>query len=244
MTTTVAAPPNAFGRLKAAWRTVAGAWDRAAMYMPLVMMGLLALGTYWLARNNPGFGAPETPKEVRHEIDYFMKKFSVKTFDETGRLKSEIVGDEGRHFPDTDILEIDQARIRSLRPDGSITVATGNRAYTNGDASEVQLTGNAVVVRGAWRDASGKEFPRLEFRGEFLHAFLNEERVTSHKPVVLTRGLDQFTGDTFDYDNLGQVANLKGRVRGVLVPRSAPTAAPPASPSTPAAPSKPPTLSQ
>ena len=223
----VAAHPGVFSRLKAAW-------DRLSIYMPLLMMGLLALGTYWLARNNPGFSAPETAKEVRHEIDYFMKNFSVRTFDEAGRLKSEIFGDEGRHFPDTDILEIDQARVRSLRPDGSITVASGNRAYTNGDASEVQLTGNARVVRDAWRDASGKEFPRLEFRGEFLHAFLNEERVTSHKPVVLTRGLDQFTGDTFDYDNLGQVANLKGRVRGVLVPGSNPSAAMPEPPKKPA----------
>ena len=224
---TVAAHPGVFSRLKAAW-------DRLSIYMPLLMMGLLALGTYWLARNNPGFSAPETAKEVRHEIDYFMKNFSVRTFDEAGRLKSEIFGGEGRHFPDTDVLEIDQARVRSLRPDGSITVATGNRAYTNGDASEVQLTGNARVVRDAWRDASGKEFPRLEFRGEFLHAFLNEERVTSHKPVVLTRGLDQFTGDTFDYDNLGQVANLKGRVRGVLVPGSNPSAAMPEPPKKPA----------
>jgi lipopolysaccharide export system protein LptC len=244
MNATVATPPHVFGRLKVAWRTLAGVWDRMAMYMPLVMMGLLALGTYWLARNNPGFSAPEAPQEVRHEIDYFMKKFSVKTFDETGRLKSEIFGDEGRHFPDTDILEIDQARIRSLRPDGSITVATGNRAYTNGDASEVQLTGNARVVRDAWRDASGKEFPRLEFRGEFLHAFLNEERVTSHKPVILIRGQDQFTGDTFDYDNLGQVANLKGRVRGVLIPRSAPSAATPDGPKNPAAPGKSPVSSR
>ena len=234
---TVAAHPGAFSRGKAAWQQLVGAWDRMAIYMPLLMMGLLALGTYWLARNNPGFSAPETAREVRHEIDYFMKKFSVRTFDETGRLKSEIFGDEGRHFPDTDILEIDQARIRSLRPDGSVTVATGNRAYTNGDASEVQLTGNARVVRDAWRDASGKDFPRLEFRGEFLHAFLNEERVTSHKPVVLTRGLDQFTGDTFDYDNLGQVANLKGRVRGVLVPRVAPSAALPKPPVVPDKPS-------
>ena len=227
MKAVVAAHSRAFSRLKGASRQLAGVWDRMAIYMPLLMMGLLALGTYWLARNNPGFSAPETAKEVRHEIDYFMKKFSVRTFDEIGRLKSEIFGDEGRHFPDTDILEIDQARVRSLRPDGSITLATGNRAYTNGDASEVQLTGNARVVRDAWRDASGKEFPRLEFRGEFLHAFLNEERVTSNKPVVLNRGLDQFTGDTFDYDNLGRVANLKGRVRGVLVPRSAPSAAMP-----------------
>jgi lipopolysaccharide export system protein LptC len=217
------------------WQKVTGAWDRSAMYMPLVLMGVLALGTYWLARNNPVIGTPGSSPAVTHEIDYFMQKFSVRTFDENGRLKSEVFGDQGRHFPDTDILEIDQARVRSLRPDGSVTVATGKRAYSNGDASEVQLVGNALVVREAGRDATGKSYPRLEFRGEFLHAFLNEERVTSNKPVVLTRGGDQFTGNEFDYDNLGQVANLRGRVRGVLTPRAAqPPQAMPAPLNTPA----------
>jgi lipopolysaccharide export system protein LptC len=205
-----------------------------AIYMPLIMMGALALGTYWLVQNTPVFSAPEAAREASHEVDYFMRKFTVKNFDEGGRLKSEIHGLEGRHFSDTDILEIDQARIRSTSPEGRVTVATANRAYVNSDGSEVQLTGNARVVREASRDASGKETPQLEFRGDFLHAFLNEERVTSHKPVVLIRGNDQFTGDSFAYDNLDQVANLKGRVRGVLVPKSAagaseaPRPAPPA----------------
>lgn len=204
-------------------------WDRLAIYMPMLLMGALALGTYWLVRNSPQASVPEAAREVTHEADYFMRRFSVRNFDETGRLKSEIFGREGRHFPDTDILEIDQARIRSLAPDGRVTVATGNRAYSNGDGSEVQLAGNAVIVREAGVDPGGKEQPRLEFRGEFLHAFLNEERVTSHKPVVLIRGNDQFTGDAFDYSNLDQVADLKGRVRGVLMPRpqaSAPVAPP------------------
>ena len=77
------------------------------------------------------------------------------------------------------------------------------------------------MVREASRDAAGKETPRMEFHGEFLHAFLNDERLKSHKPVLLIRGADQFTGDSFAYDNLDQVADLKGRVRGLLVPRAA-----------------------
>lgn len=220
--------------LKSAWHRLFDLWDSMAIYMPLIMMGALALGTYWLVQNTPVFSAPEAAREASHEVDYFMRKFTVKNFDEGGRLKSEIHGLEGRHFSDTDILEIDQARIRSTSPEGRVTVATANRAYVNSDGSEVQLTGNARVVREASRDASGKETPQLEFRGDFLHAFLNEERVTSHKPVVLTRGNDQFTGDSFAYDNLDQVANLKGRVRGVLMPKSAagaseaPRPAPPA----------------
>lgn len=216
--------------LKNTWFLLLRLWDGMAIYMPLLMMGMLALGTYWLVQNTPVFSAPEAAAEASHEVDYFMHKFTVKNFDEGGRLKSEIYGIEGRHFSDTDILEIDQVRIRSIGPEGRLTVSTANRAYVNSDGSEVQLTGNALVVREASRDASGKEAPRLEFRGDFLHAFLNEERVTSHKPVVLIRGNDQFTSDSFAYDNLDQVANLKGRVRGVLMPRSAAAAngAPPA----------------
>ncbi|CAN5409187.1 LPS export ABC transporter periplasmic protein LptC [soil metagenome] len=199
--------------------------------MPLLMMGTLALGTYWLVRNTPIFNAPEAVKEVSHEVDYFMQNFTIKTFDEAGKLKSEIAGTEARHFVDTDILEIDQARIRSININGQLTTATANRAYSNGDGSEVQLTGNARVVREARRDGQGKEAPRLEFRGEFLHAFLNEERVQSHKPVLLIRGADQFTGDVFAYNNLDQVAVLTGRVRGILMPKS--PVRPAATPSTP-----------
>ena len=216
--------------LKGSWRMALRLWESVTIYMPLLMMGALALGTYWLVRNTPIFSVPEVAKEASHEVDYFMRKFTVKTFDEGGKLKSEIYGIEARHFPDTDITEIDQVRIRSISVDGRITTATANRAYTNSDGSEVQLTGNALVVREASQDASGKETPRMEFRGEFLHAFLNDERVKSHKPVVLIRGTDQFTGDTFAYDNLDQVADLKGRVRGVLVPRSAASAAGPGRP--------------
>ncbi len=207
--------------LKAAWRQGLRLWDRLAIYTPLAMMGVLALATYWLVRNTPAMVPPEVVKEARHEVDYFLHKFTVKTFDEQGQLKSELFGVDGRHFADTDILEIDAVRIRSVSAKGRVSNATANRAYVNGDGSEVQLTGNALVVREASRDPDGKEVPRMEFRGDFLHAFLNDERVQSHKPVVLIRGQDQFTGDTFDYDNLDQVANLKGRVHGILVPRSA-----------------------
>lgn len=209
------------------WRRVLRAWDRVSIYLPLVLMGALTLGTYWLVRNSPTMGNTETAKAARHDVDYFMRKFTIKAFDELGTLKSEINGLEGRHFSDTDILEIDQPRIRTINPQGWVTTSTGNRALSNGDGSEVQLMGDARVVREAVLGADGKELPRMQFSGEFLHAYVNDERVKSHLPVVLTRGGDQFTGDTFAYDNVTGVAELKGRVKGVLVPRAGNSASKP-----------------
>jgi lipopolysaccharide export system protein LptC len=201
-----------------------GSWERMSIYLPIILMGVIALGTYWLARNTPTAGPVEAQRAAIHEPDYFMRGFSVKTFDAAGRLKSEIYGTEARHYPDTDTLEIDQPRIRSFNARGQLTVATARRALSNGDGSEVQLIGDAVVTRAASADAAGHPRPRMEFRGEFLHAFLNTERIKSHKPVELLRGDDSFTADTLDFDNIDQVLQLQGRVRGRLVPE--PAAAP------------------
>ena len=212
------------------WRRVLRGWDYVSIYLPILLMATLALGTYWLVRNSPVFTAQEVAKVAKHDVDYYMRKFTIKSFDEQGAMRSEIKGLEGRHFADTDILEIDQPNIRSISDRGRLVTSTGNRALSNGDGSVVQLFGNARVVREPALDASGKPMPRMEFSGEFLHAFVNDERVKSHLPVVLTRGGDQFTGDTFAFDNISGIADLKGRVKGVLVPRSVSAAQPAAKP--------------
>ena len=195
-----------------------GAWDQISIYLPIILMGLMALGTYWLARNTPVFSLPEAARPARHDPDYYMRGFSVKTFDANGRLKSEVLGTEARHYPDTDTLEIDKPRIRSYNARGELTVATAVRALTNADGSEVQLVGDAVVTRDGTKGTDGRSTPTLEFRGEFLHAFLTTEQVKSHKPVTLIRGSDKFTADRLDFDNVGRVMELTGRVRGTLIP--------------------------
>lgn len=206
-------------RARAAWQWTRTTWDRIAIYLPVILMGVMALGTYWLARNTPTFfGGGDTRREVTHDPDYFMRDFAVRTFDVNGRLRTEVFGAEARHYPDTDTLEIDQPRIRSYDERGNVTVSTSRTAISNGDGSEVQLIGNAVIVRDP---PAGVDIPRMEIRGDFLHGFMNTERVKSNKPVTLIRGNDKFTGDEMDYDNLARVMVLRGRVHGTLVPDTA-----------------------
>lgn len=193
------------------------AWERLSLYLPVILMGVLALGTYWLVRSTPLLAPVVQTSVAQHEPDYVMHQFSIKTFDAVGRLKSEVFGADARHYPDTDTLEIDQVRIRSFNVEGHLTTATARRAITNGDASEVQLLGDARVVRESVSGQTGSAQPRMEFRGEFLHAFMKTERVMSDKPVQLLRGNDQFTADTMDFDNVNRVMLLQGRVKGTLV---------------------------
>ena len=195
-------------------------WDRLAVYLPIVMMGLMAMTTYWLVRNAPVTGDAELEADPRHVPDYFMRDFTVKVFAADGKLKSEMVGIEGRHYPDTDTLEIDQPHIRIISPEGRLTTAVAKRGLINSDGSEAQLFDKAVVVREATTNAQGVAVPRTELQSDFLHLFANTEEVRSHLPVVLVRGAgDRFSGDGMDYDNLDRVMQLNGRVRGTLLPR-------------------------
>ncbi|MRD46900.1 LPS export ABC transporter periplasmic protein LptC [Caenimonas koreensis DSM 17982] len=200
------------------WRIVRSGWERASVYLPIILMGVMALGTYWLARSTPTAGPLQAQKAARHEPDSIMRGFSVKTFDAQGRLKSEVFGKEARHYPDTDTFEIDEPRVRSFNQRDELTVATAKSGISNADGSEVQLIGNAIVTRDATVDKEGRGRPRLVFRGEFLHVFVETEHVRSHKPVELTRGNDTFNADSMEFDNIEQVMELKGRVRGVLQP--------------------------
>ncbi len=202
------------------WTRVRRLWDHLAVYLPLLLMGLMAMTTYWLVHNTPVAGEAELEAAPRHVPDYFMRDFSVRVFDADGHLKSEIVGTEGRHFPDTDTLEIDQPRLRLLGSEGRVTSATAARGLINADGSEAQLFDKAVVVREASTSAKGIAVPRSELHSDFLHVFANTEQVRSHLPVVLVRGTgDRFTAqDGMFYDNLNRVMQLHGRVRGTLLP--------------------------
>lgn len=194
------------------------AWDRFLLYLPLACMAVLALGSYWVVRSAPPADVPTPVRAQRHDPDYFMDDFAVKTFDAAGRMRSEVMGDKVRHYPDTQWLEIDGIRIRSFDAKGNLTTASADRGVTNEDGSEVQLIGHALVVRETGAGAADKSSASMRYSGDFLHAFMNTERLKSHKPVELQRGNDHFSADSMEFDNVEQVLRLDGRVRGTLVP--------------------------
>jgi lipopolysaccharide export system protein LptC len=202
-----------------AWLLLRRLAEHLVIYLPVLLMAALALGSYWLVRNAPLAAASSADKPLSHEADYFLKQFSIKSFTQQGSLKSELFGAQARHFADTDTIEIDNVRMHNFNQTGRLTTVTSaNRAISNGDNSEIQMYGNASSVREAAADTNGVMQPKMEFKGEFLHTFVNEERLKSHLPIVIRRGRSEFTADSLDYDNVARVINLQGRVKAVLQP--------------------------
>lgn len=192
----------------ARWRDALSAW------LPLLLMALLAAGSWWLVKNAPGVLPAKVDAPPRSDPDYTMQRFVLERFEPGGRLKARLEGEQLRHYPDTDRVEIDQLTLRAIAPDGRVTRATAKRALSNGDGSEIQLIGDAHVETV---DASGLP---VTMDSEFLHLYTVTERVRTTRPVVVQRGGSQWRAGSLDYDHGAGRAEFGPPVRVVLPPRA------------------------
>jgi len=187
-------------------------------YLPLLMMAFLASGTWWLVKNTPLLDAPSAPAAPRHVPDYRMANFEIQRIAADGRLSVQIAGAELRHYPDTDTVEIDQARVRAMAPDGTLAIAEAKRAISNGDGSDMQLLGDVRMRRLA--PGAGENGPALmEVRGEFLQALSNSEILRSHLPVTIRQGGTTMSTQNFEYRHLTGQVSFTGKAQGQIVPR-------------------------
>lgn len=197
---------------------LAALWERFLLFLPMALMLALALGSYWLVRTTPPPPEDTPAVTASHAPDYFMEKFSMKNFDARGRLHAEVSGAAARHYADTRWIEVDAISLRSVDDKGRLRQASARQGLTNEQASEVQLIGQARILREALGTAGHLSNPEFEFNGEFLDFLIKDETVKSHKPVVLRHGAQQFSANAMHYDNVAQVLTLSGRVHATFVP--------------------------
>ena len=103
-------------------------------------------------------------------------------------------------------------QIHSNLPSGGEVNASAKRARANADMTEVQLIGGANMLH------TTPESPPASLKGDFLHFFIDQERVESHLPVTFARGKDLFQGASLRYDQLRGTLEAAGGVRAVLDP--------------------------
>lgn len=192
-------------------------WDRLSGYLPLLFMAFLAGATYALLQATPQPDEPRAERPVSSEPDFFMRDFSVRSFAPDGRLRTEIFGQEGRHRPDTESIEIDQARVRAIDEKGAVTNATANLLTSNRENNQFDLTGNALVLRNGFV-LNGQAAAPVRFQGEFLRIYTEPTRLFSDQPVLIFRGNDRIAATGLDYSGEQEQVVFEGRVKVQLAP--------------------------
>jgi lipopolysaccharide export system protein LptC len=192
---------------------LARALDRVILSLPLVLVALLALGSYWMLHGAPAIPVPQAPGTISKAPDYVLEEFSVQKFDAQGRLSVLMTGESAQSQTDTPWIEVRQFVARATDANGLAKLATADLGLSSADSKEFQLKGHARLLREA--DSAG-EFPRLEISSEFLHLLSDPDRVESTQPVQIVHGKHQFTADLMRYDGTSRVLQLDGRVRAVI----------------------------
>ena len=212
-------------------RRTQGPWharllERVLAYLPVLLMGLLAVFTWWLVRSSALPPAAETTATPPQTVDYAMTGFVLARYGSDGMLRSRIEGDLIQHFPATDRVEIQGVRLRSVDAAGRLMLGRADRALSNSDATLVRLEGSARVSREATPeqngDRNGNGNGRIEIRGEILEILGAEERVRSTQPVTVITGSGELRAGSLDYNRRDRVALLGGRVTGQLRPGPGP----------------------
>lgn len=199
--------------MKAWVRRLRAGLDRVALYLPLLVMALLALGSWSLVRSVPNLVQPPPAPQARTTPDYQLGRFSAQIFDVQGQLVREFSGAQARHFPQTDELHIDRVRISARSSQGVQVQASALSGVAPGNGATVMLEGQVQAQRLA--DA---QMPLTVLTGERLLAHLEQQRLQSDGPVQIQRGRDRFAADRLDFDSRNGAYSLQGRVRVTLTP--------------------------
>ena len=191
--------------------------DRLVLVLPLLMVAMLALGSYWMVRSAPGVDTGELPRPPDDTPDYLIEGFTVQKFDANGRLSALLQGASAQRLPDAPWIEIQKFTFRSTDAQGQGKLASADQGLSNPDNNEFQLSGNARMVREAH---PAGDYPRLEIRGDFLHVWTEPEKVESDRPVQIVHGKHRIRADSVRYDGTTRALQMDGRVQAIFVNES------------------------
>jgi lipopolysaccharide export system protein LptC len=193
-------------------------WRLQAMladYLPLVLMAVLAGGSWWLVKNTPMFDGPSQQAVLRHVPDYRMTGFEIRRITPDGTLQVLISGRELRHYPDDDTVEIDDARVQAVAPDGTRALATARLARSNADGSHLQLEGDVRLRRFAPK-ATDDSPAQLDVHSAFLEVLSNAELMRSNRAVTIEQDGIRIQAQGFEYRHLTGQLRFFGRTEAVM----------------------------
>ena len=193
--------------------------EQLTLYLPVVIMGCLALGTWWLVRSSPQAKGLDTRNDNFAGPQYHIQAFTTQSFDTQGRLNAQVSAQFAQYDGQTDSLVMQQVRLRSVDEQGQIMLAEASNANASNALDRFTLQGGARVWQTALGDdkapAKGPSSAWM-FMGERLEFDGQTKQLRSQGPARLQRGKDSLSAEQMQYDGIKKRLSMEGRVRAVF----------------------------
>lgn len=182
-------------------------WDQLAAGVSLLLLGILAAGTWYLAMLSARNGADRQVRTPPGEPDYFLEDAVFTRVGADGEPVYRISTRRLLHFPDDGTSTWRQPVLISVDPQKPRVTVHADQGRSNADGSHTVLTGDVVLVRAAMDDE-----PEMTIRTEEVSIDSTTGIARSEKAVRIERGHSTLTGTGMEFDNTARTLKVDADV--------------------------------
>jgi len=183
---------------------------------PLLLMGALTLGTFWLVKKNTPIEKPTLERVRLHEPDYTINDGALSALSELGATKYRILGKKVTHYDDDASIDIITPRMRLFQPEKAPVTVKSDTGHLDGDLTILDLFNNASIFRPA-QAASATEPATLRMlaTSSYFKVLINDDIIETDKPITLEQGMSVMNSTEGGiFNNVQQSMMLSGQVKG------------------------------
>jgi lipopolysaccharide export system protein LptC len=182
---------------------------RFALWLPMVMLALLALLTFWIDQSVKQAGSRGGAN--LSEPDSIVENFLAVSTDATGELRYRLTADKLSHFSNDKLTLLDQPRLTHFHEKQGEMQISSSRANVTPDGSRVVFSGQVSLLRPA--GSAGKE---LSMRTTQLEILTEKNEAITEQPVLIQQPGLQINATGLHLFADTRVLKLKGRVKALF----------------------------
>lgn len=192
--------------------------DRFRIWLGVVLLALVTLGSFWILKTLRQNGDEANARNgARSEPDYYVEKFNFIRLPNNGQANYSIVGEKLTHYPRSDDIEIQQARINSFSSDKSPINILALRAVIEQKSNltspirehdQIHLLGNVQVERPATAASSF-----MQLSTDYLLLLPDDNLMKTDTAVVMNTSNSEIHAIGMIADNNSQQIQLLSKVR-------------------------------
>lgn len=194
--------------------------DRITAALPLVLVAMLAVFTFWLDRlAQPAATGPSGAN--RHDPDYMVEGLTAMRMNQSGATAYTLSAKKMVHYPDDDTTLLTTPRLVSLEPGKAPITITARQALVSSKGDNVYFQDDVHVTRAAFGDSS-----EMQMLTSYLHVIPDDRIAQTDRPVTITDAATTVTASGLELNSETRVLKLRGRVHGTYDPNKAPRRGP------------------
>lgn len=163
------------------------------LFALLLSIPLIAIAITWYVYNLAANEQTQIsfPEQNIHKkmANTFFNFAEIINFNETGRPKSKIIGDQIFHYPDQEDSEIINPNISLFREQGNPVKITADHGWMNKEGTRIFLKGHTIITREKSADNQYSQLKTPE-----LTIWPNKDYVETDKAVKITTDTTIATG--------------------------------------------------